>query len=165
MRIGGKQAGTTYKSALMATTAVAALVAMTSMASAGGFAIREQSAEFQGMSFAGNAAGGSLSSMFWNSAATASRDGINTESSLHGRSLPRLRNHRDDCHAVRLQVTQIRATSVATGFVAASYGNYQLTKDIYLGMAINAPFGLKTDPIKHLLQGAVHRPEDRARHL
>ncbi len=30
--------------------------------------------------------------------------------------------------------------------MGASYGNYQLTKDIYLGMAVNAPFGLKTDP-------------------
>ena len=38
----------------------------------GGFAVREQSAEYQGMSFAGNAAaGGGLSGMFWNPAVAA----------------------------------------------------------------------------------------------
>ena len=84
MRIGARKAGAAYKSALLATVAVAALLAMSGTASAGGFAIREQSAEYQGMSFAGNAAGSSLSAMFWNSAATANLDGINTESSMSG---------------------------------------------------------------------------------
>lgn len=65
--------GAVLRSALLTTTAVAALLATASVAAAGGFAIREQSAEFQGMSFAGNAAGNSLSAMFWNPAAAASR--------------------------------------------------------------------------------------------
>jgi long-chain fatty acid transport protein len=136
LRVG---TGAGFKSALMATTAVAALVATMSAASAGGFAVREQSAYFQGMSFAGSAAGGALSSMFWNSAATASLDGLNTESA----------------YTVVLPESNITVTSPVnsesgdigrTAFVGATYGNYQLTKDIYLGMAVNAPFGLKTDP-------------------
>src|SRR6516164_11763616 len=46
-------------------------------ASAGSFGVREQSAYFLGSSFAGSAAGGDISSMFWNSAATAARAGCN----------------------------------------------------------------------------------------
>ncbi|MFP4539160.1 MAG: aromatic hydrocarbon degradation protein, partial [Dichotomicrobium sp.] len=53
----------------------AGLVFSTS-AFAGGFAVREQSAYYQGMSFAGAAAGDDLSSMFWNSAAAAAAPGI-----------------------------------------------------------------------------------------
>ncbi len=59
------------KAGLLASVACTAVLATATGASAGGFALREQSAEFQGMSFAGSAAGGSLSSMFWNSAAVA----------------------------------------------------------------------------------------------
>lgn len=52
------------KAALLATTALASCTIALDTAGAGGFAIREQSAQFQGSSFAGNAAGGGLSSMF-----------------------------------------------------------------------------------------------------
>ncbi|MGA7117924.1 MAG: outer membrane protein transport protein, partial [Hyphomicrobium sp.] len=50
---------------------------------AGGFDVREQSALFQGMSFAGAAAGGtSLASMFWNPAAAGySGQGLTFDSS------------------------------------------------------------------------------------
>ena len=57
------------KAALLATSAVALCGLWIETAQAGGFAIREQSAQFQGSSFAGNAAGGGLSSMYWNPAA------------------------------------------------------------------------------------------------
>ena len=44
-----------------------AAVAMATSALAGGFAVREQSVEYQGMSFAGNAAsGGGLSGLYRN---------------------------------------------------------------------------------------------------
>ncbi len=48
-------------------------------ANAGGFSVREQSAYFEGMGYAGSAAGGDISSMFWNSAATAALPGFNVE--------------------------------------------------------------------------------------
>jgi long-chain fatty acid transport protein len=140
------------KSALMATTSVAALLATMGTASAGGFAIREQSTVYQGMSFAGSAAGDTLGSMYWNPAAAASEDGLNTESSfsiiaaesnVHVTSSPFLANPADS------------GDIGPPAFVGASYGNYQLSKDVYIGMAVNAPFGLKTDPVNVNYQGAV----------
>jgi long-chain fatty acid transport protein len=68
-------------SAALAGTSVAALTAvLATSASAGGFAIREQSVESQGASFAGSAAFGGLSSMYWNPAAAANKDGLNFDS-------------------------------------------------------------------------------------
>ncbi len=46
------------KAALLATTALASCTIALDTAGTGGFAIREQSAQFQGSSFAGNATGG-----------------------------------------------------------------------------------------------------------
>ena len=70
--------------ALAATTAFAAFGAFNA-AEAGGFAIREQSAQFQGSSFAGSAAGGGLSSMYWNPAALGQADwGLISESHFSG---------------------------------------------------------------------------------
>ena len=57
------------RSATLAAASLVAIVAATSGALAGGFAVREQSATAQGYSFAGAASGsGGLSSMFWNPA-------------------------------------------------------------------------------------------------
>ena len=57
------------KSGFAGGIAIATLMALTTTAWAGGFAIREQSTIGQGMSFAGVAAGsGGLSSLFWNPA-------------------------------------------------------------------------------------------------
>jgi hypothetical protein len=54
-------------------------------AQAGGFGVREQSAYFLGSAFAGFAAGGEISSVFWNSAATAALPGCNASSSYSGK--------------------------------------------------------------------------------
>ena len=61
---------------LRAGSALGLLVIATAQADAGGFAIREQSAYGQGTSFAGIAAGGALSSMFWNPATITQVRGI-----------------------------------------------------------------------------------------
>lgn len=153
------------KAGLLAGVACTALFAAASGANAGGFAIREQSAEFQGMSFAGNAAGGSLSSMFWNSAAAAARDGTNFESS-YSALMPRSEvtvdkvtvnptggpgfaalGGSDAAVAGAYALTPASADGIApTALVAASYGNYQVSRDIYIGLGVNAPFGLTTEP-------------------
>ncbi len=62
----------------------ALLLAATATAHAGGFAIREQSAYGQGSSFAGIAAGGALSSMFWNPATITQFNGKTSEWNLTG---------------------------------------------------------------------------------
>ncbi len=67
------------KAVLLACGGVGALIATTADANAGGFAVREQSAYGQGSSFAGVAAGGSLSSMFWNPATMTQVPGLQSE--------------------------------------------------------------------------------------
>ena len=69
---------------LRAGTALGFLVIATAQASAGGFGIREQSAYGQGTSFAGVAAGGALSSMFWNPATMTQVPGIQSETDVSG---------------------------------------------------------------------------------
>jgi hypothetical protein len=55
-----------WGSVLRATSALGLLAIATAQANAGGFAVHEQSVYGQGTSFAGIAAGGALSSMYWN---------------------------------------------------------------------------------------------------
>lgn len=158
------------KAGLLASVACTAVLATTTGASAGGFALREQSAEFQGMSFAGSAAGGSLSSMFWNSAAAASRDGMNFESSISaimarsevtvdrvtvGPGFPALGIPVANVVAAYAAVPAEADGIAPVAAVAASYGNYQLTKDLYIGMGVNAPFGLTLEPNRANYKGGT----------
>src|SRR5262245_20463342 len=69
--------------ALRAGVAVTALMASAS-AYAGGLAVREQSTFGQGASFAGIAAGGAPSSMFWNPAAMTQFYGMSLENGVSG---------------------------------------------------------------------------------
>ena len=135
---------------------------------AGGFAIREQSALFQGLAFAGTAAGGSLSSIYWNSAATAELDGMNTDSnysllitsaevkvdSVTGNSqvISALNPDIEDTYG-RADSNSGDIASMA--ILSASYGNYQVSEKLYIGFGMNAPFGLKTEPDNEEYQGAV----------
>src|SRR5262249_51248796 len=68
-----------WMGALRAGTALGTLIIATAQAHAGAFAIREQSTYGQGTSFAGVAAGGSLSSMFWNPATMTQFKGVVSE--------------------------------------------------------------------------------------
>lgn len=130
--------------ALKAGIALSAMVLSAGTASAGGFAPHEQSTVFLGTAFAGSAAGGALSSMFWNPAALGQFDGINSESA----------------YSLILPDTEITATPSAlfnsgasrssgdigdTAVLPASYFSYQLNEQAVLGMSVNAPFGLTTD--------------------
>ena len=152
---------TTFRGVLRATMSVAAVVAVTSSAIAGGFAIREQSVSSQGASFAGSAAGGDLSSIFWNPAATGVKNGLNTESHT-AIILPRANIEVDSATNV---VPAVQAAFDASGtksgdignvaLVGASYGNYQLSRDLWLGFGLNSPFGLTTKPGVSDYKGAV----------
>ena len=71
MRTEPKLAGATLWGLLAAANVLLAAGA----AQAGGFGVREQSVYFMGSAFAGSAAGTDISSMFWNSAATAAKTG------------------------------------------------------------------------------------------
>ena len=67
--------------ACVSAAALLSALGATDQANAGGFAVREQSSYFQGSGFAGTAAGGDISSMFWNSAAITTVPGSNAEAS------------------------------------------------------------------------------------
>src|SRR5262247_1217658 len=73
-----------WGSVLHATSALALLAIASTQANAGAFAIHEQSVYGQGTSFAGIAAGGALSSMFWNPATMTQFPGIVSETDLAG---------------------------------------------------------------------------------
>lgn len=112
-------------------------------ASAGGFGVREQSTTSQGASFAGAATSAAgLSGMYWNPALVASMPGMNTEKHFAG-----------IFGFSKLTPTSGVSAPAAVGgsgniaipaLVGSTYFNYQLTDQLYLGMSINAPYGLKT---------------------
>jgi len=145
----GIRGGVKYGASLAAM--VCALAALGTEAHAGAFAVREQSAYFQGMSFAGSAAGDELSSMFWNSAAAAAAPGMNSETHV----------------ALVVPHTEVTSTGTSAldaplpfGFgrdtdsgdigdpaaVPASYFNYQINDKLFVGMAINGQYGFTTKP-------------------
>lgn len=124
---------------LLATSAAAIALATVSAAQAGGFALREQSAYGQGMSFAGVAAGGSLSSMFWNPATLSQVMGLEFESGLTG----------------IIPISEVLVTIPGPAFdegdvgqdalVPNSYAAYRVNDKVILGVGINGAFGLATE--------------------
>lgn len=148
------------RSVLIMTVAGAAALGMhvisATSAGAGGFALREQSVQYQGLSFAGSASGGALSSMFWNPAATAILPGLNTESA----------------YTLIIPDSEVTVTSAPgglnlfspssdigeIGFTGASYAAYQLSgfdPNLFIGVALNTPFGIGTEPDNPRYRGAV----------
>jgi long-chain fatty acid transport protein len=123
--------------------AAAALLAAAGEAQAAGFAIREQSAEGQGSSFAGVAAGtNGLSSMFWNPATISQHNeqGYTSESNF---SIIMPSSEADD--GLGIGGDPESGNISKTGFVPAGYWTYGLTDEITIGMATGAPFGLATN--------------------
>src|SRR5262245_66148351 len=82
-RRGGQiRKGIVPRMALFGSAALVVISVGPKAALAGAFGVREQSAYFLGTAFAGSAAGGDISSVFWNSAATASKPGCNASSNI-----------------------------------------------------------------------------------
>jgi long-chain fatty acid transport protein len=129
---------------LLSVSAIA--VSASSHAHAGGFALREQSAAGQGMSFAGVAAGaGGLSSMFWNPATITMSPGFQSHLALSA-IIP------------TSEITPVAGTNpillplgpsgdlALDAVVPASYSSYQVNDQLWLGLYTGAPFGLATKP-------------------
>ena len=144
------------RSLLLATCATMALTATAAPASAGGFAVREQSSEFQGMSFAGDgAAGGGLSGMFWNPAVAAfAPKGYSSESGATG-----IFGHVDETALPGSSFFGVPTLSHDSGnmakpaLVPSSYMAYRLDPSTVLALSINSPFGLVTDPSNNAWTG------------
>lgn len=133
--------------ALFASTALL----MAGEALAGGFAIREQSAQFQGSSFAGSAAGGGLSSMYWNPAALAQAgNGLNSEShfaGIFGQAVNTIETINGGNPAGFVGAAPLSSGDIApAAIVGASYYSYRLSEQLTVGMSITSGFGLTTKP-------------------
>ena len=117
-------------------------------ADAGGFAVREQSTEFQGMSFAGNgAAGGGLSGMFWNPAVAAfAPAGIYTEA--HYAGIIARGEIEGDVFAggVNLGLARESGDIAKDAIVPSSYLSYRINDRLVAAVSVNSPFGLVTEP-------------------
>jgi long-chain fatty acid transport protein len=138
----------------MAQLASAALVVVSvgpKAAQAGAFGVREQSAYFLGTAFAGSAAGDDISSVFWNSAATAAKPGCNASSNVTA-----VLGEAKESAQAGLFVSgsppfvpglNPTATNVAQpAVVPSSFATCQVSDKLYVGLGINAPFGLVTKP-------------------
>ncbi len=125
-------------------TALLSGLAAATEAQAGSFGVREQSAVFQGSAYAGEAAGGDISSMFWNSAATAALPGFNDSENLTG-----VFGHAKETATDGLFVTGLVPNSAEVGqdsILASSYTTYQVNDRLWLGVGLNAPYGFITKP-------------------
>ncbi|WP_321332820.1 outer membrane protein transport protein [Breoghania sp.] len=138
----------TKRKYLYLSVSMVALAGGMSEALAGGFALREQSAYYQGMSFAGNAAGGaSISSIFWNPATVTNTIGLTFES--HSSLIAPEATITPDA-ATRTTITGFGGSGNDSGdmandaWIPASYTGYQIDESWYLGLAINSQFGLAT---------------------
>ena len=138
--------------AALAGFCAAALLA-TADANAAGFALKEQSAAAQGNSFAGATAGAEdVTYMFFNPAALARIDG-NQVAVVLSYIIPvaDISNAAASTatHPVTLLVAATITGSTADGAVSslvpALYAAYSYSPNLKLGLAINVPFGLKTD--------------------
>ncbi|WP_310619188.1 OmpP1/FadL family transporter [Flexibacterium corallicola] len=134
------------------------LVVGSQQAQGGAFALREQSAFYQGLSFAGyGVQSESLSSMFWNPATIVGREGMQGESVNTG-VFPRADIDTDyaaydtpENGFVPLNNIPGAAAGSAgdvgeNAWLGSSYGTYQVNDRIFLGLSVTAPFGLATKP-------------------
>ena len=113
-----------------------------SLAHAGAFAVRTQSAYGQGSSFAGIAAGGSLSSMFWNPANLS--DVRRTAIEMVGSGIfPEVDVKLDPQPLLGFPGSN-EGNIAHNAFVPAGYAAYRLNDRVVLGVGINSPFGLIT---------------------
>lgn len=146
------------KGVLELSVAAAALLACGGGALAGGFALREQSASSQGASFAGSAAGYDLSSMFWNPAAVAVRSGpgLNAESH-YAVIMPRAEVEVETFAGLPgFLVGNPSSGDIASpALLGASYMSYQLNEQMFVGLSVNSPFGLTTEPQSGAYLGSV----------
>jgi long-chain fatty acid transport protein len=141
---------------LLAAAVLGALAGFSPSAHAGGFGVREQSTTFLGSAFAGSAAGGDLSSMYWNPAAVAAAGpGCSTASSyslIIGRSDATADGGLFATGAplapgVAAPGLSPDSTDVGSDvLVPATYLGCQVTDKLFVGVALNSPFGFLTKP-------------------
>ncbi len=132
---------------LRATSALGLLAVATVSANAGAFAVREQSAYAQGASYAGIAAGGDLSAMFWNPAAITQIDGKAVEVNASA-IFPHTTQNYTNSGLANFFGTPVPAyrngvdNSSGMAFVPSFYASWQLSQQFWLGLSVNSPYDL-----------------------
>jgi long-chain fatty acid transport protein len=134
------------RSMTLAAVSLAALISAQGAAEAGAFALREQSATGQGLSFAGVAAGsGGLSSIFWNPAAITMIPGWQSEWHAAG-IIPRTEITPIYTLPPGLAALGSSGDIGQDAIVPATYGSYQINDRLWIGLYTGAPYGLVTKP-------------------
>jgi long-chain fatty acid transport protein len=136
------------KATLSGVSTLALIIASMSglqMAEAGGFALKEQSAYGQGSSFAGVAAGGSLSSMFWNPATMATT----TPTTWTNERVLTFIAPTTEIDLLNPAFADMNDIAL-DAFVPSGYTAYRWNESLVLGLGTGAPFGLSTKvPLGH----------------
>lgn len=118
------------------------------VAFAGAFAIREQSATSQGTSYSDAATcgtGKSISSMYFNPAGVTCADSKSVTESVNSLILPKSEITTNNAGTNPFTIGLGSPGDIGVdAFVGASYGATRLTDNVFLGLAVNAPFGLRT---------------------
>lgn len=129
----------------LAAVSIAALVSAQG-AQAGGFALREQSATGQGLSFAGVAAGSAgVSSLYWNPATITMAPGFRSE--WHAAAIiPRTKITPTYTNPAGLAALGPSGDIGLDAVVPATYGSYQINDRLWAGLYTGAPYGLTTKP-------------------
>jgi long-chain fatty acid transport protein len=135
------------KSFKLAGLAAVSMIALTNAATAGGFALREQSVSGLGNAFAGAAAGGAgLGSMFWNPATMTNFAGIQTSLGLFA-IMPVSKITPTSGTSSLLQQSNGLTSSgdmAQDAVLPSGYASWQVTDSLWLGMSMNTPYGLVT---------------------
>ena len=112
-------------------------------ANAGAFGIREQSTVGLGDTFAGVAAGGALSSMFWNPATMTQTPGFGIEGNGTG-IFPNV-DQRPLAGSTLLPLGFGGASDTGSpALLFSGYSTWQINPNLWVGSSINSPFGLTT---------------------
>ena len=132
-----------WGSVLRATSALGLLAVASAQANAGGLAVHEQSVYGQGTSFAGIAAGGALSSMYWNPATMTQFAGKGLEVGASA-IFPFASNTPSPGSSLfGAPVVGGGTSDIANdALVPNGYFTYQFSPNLWLGMSLNSPFGL-----------------------
>ncbi len=133
------------KQARIMRRAIPALVACmaSGYAAASGFQLWEQNASGIGNSYAGSAAvAENASTVYFNPAGLTQLEGKNVSAGVTG--ITTSYQFRNGASSTGTVLTG-EADGGATGYVPNGYFSMPITKDLYFGLGIGAPFGLKTD--------------------
>jgi long-chain fatty acid transport protein len=129
--------------------AFTSIIIVTTAASAGGFAVREQSAKGQGASYAGVAAGtGGVSSLFWNPAISSE---FNEYGFISESNVALIAPYSE----AKIPGETGSGDIGVLAFVPASSYIYAWNDEITFGASMNSPLGLKTDAENNGWRGIV----------